>query len=327
MLMLWYCLITTFFFSETWTQNFFQEVGENNDMNHRTTELNNDDKIAKELDGEIPRIHSNDEIWFDTNDDEEKDYDILDVEEDVDDYLSYPSDDRNYENLMNYIKQEKSVGLISNKDNYKDSKEENFASEDFSVNEMGGRIHGLEGNDFDESERFKREINSDFPSDRGNLTYGGDDLQFRQGIDFDVYRRNVLQPNPYTSVYDFEHATPEQEIWENRWEISPCVTNLRELYTCIFCSGDPSIRQQFLSCYDLLPKRVKEQGIKCFSKVLKLPFEEESDEMNYFHYLCKKFKSIEMIIKCTSSSLPEEEERILAKYSYCLRGINSRHCC
>ncbi|GBM76370.1 hypothetical protein AVEN_165974-1 [Araneus ventricosus] len=246
MFLLWYYLIATSFFRDSVAHEMFQEVDENIDRNHRTMQLKNkkDDNIAKEWNGETPHTISNDEIWFDMNDSEEKDYEILDVE-DVDEDLSHPSDERNYESLMNYIKQEKSIGLTSS---YGDSTNELLTSEDFSSNEVDGMTYGTEGNDFDESERVKREIDAeDLPNNLDNVTYDGNDLQFRQGNDFKEYRSRVLQPNPYTSVYDYEYATPEREPREDRWSIYPCVTNLRELYTCIFCW---LLRLESWKCHD-----------------------------------------------------------------------------
>ncbi|KAF8795862.1 hypothetical protein HNY73_000313 [Argiope bruennichi] len=279
MFLLWFGLIVAFFLIES----------EAHKDSERMRGIKKDEKVREEKYGEIPR--SNDEIWFDSIDNEDEDYEILDVEEDN---LLHPSDLRNYESLLNYVNQ---------RNNFGNSKNKFLTPETIPSNDKGGVTYSKNVNDIDELDEYNRK-------------YEAEDLTNNLG------------------VYDIGYATPEREPGEDRWRITPCVTTLRELYTCIFCSGDPSVRQQFLSCYELLPKRVKKQGIKCYSKVLKIPFAEGADDMDYYHYLCKKFKSIEQIVSCVASSLPElpkkkfiEEEIQLAKYSYCLKSINSRNCC
>ncbi|XP_055946961.1 origin recognition complex subunit 1-like [Argiope bruennichi] len=315
MFLLWFGLIVAFFLIES---------GAHKDS-ERMRGIKKDEKVREEKYGEIPR--SNDEIWFDSIDSEDEDYEILDVEEDN---LLHPSDNKF------------------------------LTPETIPSNDKGGMTYSKKVNNIDELDEYNRKYEAeDLTNNLGNLTYSGNDLKFRQNEhneedddedgddedgddedgddedgDDEEDHNDIWFPLPYTGVYDIGYATPEREPGEDRWRITPCVTTLRELYTCIFCSGDPSVRQQFLSCYELLPKRVKKQGIKCYSKVLKIPFAEGADDMDYYHYLCKKFKSIEQIVSCVASSLPElpkkkfiEEEIQLAKYSYCLKSINSRNCC
>ncbi|GFU18076.1 hypothetical protein NPIL_362931, partial [Nephila pilipes] len=53
------------------------------------------------------------------------------------------------------------------------------------------------------------------------------------------YRRfsgtHNTERNPFTGIYTHNHATPDREFKEQIIEVKPCITTLKELYTCIFC--------------------------------------------------------------------------------------------
>ncbi|GFT26256.1 transposable element Tcb2 transposase [Trichonephila clavipes] len=94
----------------------------------------------------------------------------------------------------------------------------------------------------------------------------------------------------YTGMYEHDHATPEREYKEKEYEPKQCVSTLKELYTCIFCSSESTVKQHFVSCYHLLPPAVRAVSIECANRIYDLSMTVDSYGVDYFDLFCKKFK-------------------------------------
>ncbi|GIY88433.1 hypothetical protein CDAR_287431 [Caerostris darwini] len=225
------------------------EIDEDNNNNDEITDKrvdddNNDgisDKIDKdnnnkdEITDEIDNDNDNDDITAETDDDtnndgitdeiDEDNYNNNDITEEIDGD-NYNNDERrngndaskchesdtnecgqpnNFEQIKNF-KSPEAVKLTD-----ENLEEKNILIEDFK------KPHK-------EKKRIKRGVNPiDGPISLKELKQVKINVPFKMG-ERDLY------------VTEYHHATLESEDRENRWKIPTCVTNLKELYTCIFCS-------------------------------------------------------------------------------------------
>ncbi|GFR32953.1 hypothetical protein TNCT_94131 [Trichonephila clavata] len=138
----------------------------------------------------------------------------------------------------------------------------------------------------------------------------------------------------FTGMIEHDHATPDKEYNEKHYEPKQCVSTLKELYTCIFCASEATIKQHFVSCYHLLPTEVRVTSIECANRIYDLSMTEDSYGVDYFDLFCKQFRKFKEVIECVAKEHPEpkgeafiKEEKQLAAYSHCLYTLNSRNCC